>query len=80
MPGPQTPIISASSRTINPSMRPSSVRKREEQQQRLLQVALEIGGPAAAFGQQAERHAHQGVECRLNGAEINGTAREEKQS
>ena len=64
---------------MNPSMSPSSVRKREEQQQRLLEVALEIGRPAAAFGEQAERDAHQGVERRLDGAEVNGTAREQKQ-
>ena len=58
-----------------PQQRP----KRQEQQQGLLQVALEIGRLAAALGQQAERHAHQGVERRLNGAQVNGTARQQEE-
>ena len=78
-PGPETPIITREQQDDKPLDQAQQRAKRQEQQQRLLQVALEIGRPAAALGQQAQRDAHQGVECRLDGAEIDGTAREEKE-
>jgi hypothetical protein len=58
---------------------PEQRAQREEEKKRFLQVVLEVGRPSAAFGEQTKRYTHQGVEGRLNGAEINGTTREQKE-
>ena len=80
MAGCATPIMRASSRTVKPSIESQQGPEGQEQQERLLKVALEVVPASAAFGQKSKRDAHQGVEGRLNGAQIKGTAREEKES
>ncbi len=77
-PGPEIPIIKRQQQDDKSLDQAQQRAQRQKQKQRLLQVALEIGCPATALCQQAERYAHQRVERRLNGAEVNGTARQEE--
>ena len=73
------PIIRASSSTVKPSMRPRTLRSGKKQPQRILEIAVELGALAAAFGDQPQLDAQQRAEGGLNGAHVDRGARQQEQ-